>query len=870
MGSEKGSGSEDEPLVPDEIDDQFYKDLLSKIPEVTKALRQKDTQNNADNVQRLLICSNRYKCNLLLEQTKCQDFEDEVARLNGQLEDARKITELDQETIAQLREVIESAWRQKDAAILREQTAQDELTKLKEINEDQAETIKNLSDTRANLKHRRDDNREKENLKSEVKEVTKRLQMQRNYTTELEAMNHTLEEKNKNLIKVLDETSTEAFNSKKRIDSLTKDLNQMKIDELKYTEQIATSKLQLEKLTKMKVRQNLQILSLKTNLEHLNTQHNSTCNKLAKITVDLEYAIQERDKNKRDLAQKANLLKLREDEIIKWRQENSKLAKLQDNASRKYCALEETRKEIEDENIRLKTQFNTQEKEFEAMRRVAQQLERNNNNLTKERDTLKRDLLVEHTKAEEFQETVQETQHEIRALKDSLLLQERKHKKLLDDIAHLNNDKTKKMDDIQNLLDKMDALQNKIHLKESYELELKRTVSDAEAQYSKLKAQHEILVNENTSNLRNIQNLNEEKTKLRKNIENLQNAIETLKAKVAYRDGEIGKLQLQVDKMEKERRMLKNELRTSQLNHQHTRNELFEKKKENDKFLKSQQEEIKKLTRLQRDLDNMIDEKNSVCAALNRKEEQYNELKMEMENLQRTHDLLQSEFSQNCDDMKLMRTEIKNLLTERNVLRKDRENAANLRQELLQMHRVLNQQRVKARALQEEMMTPMNVHRWRNLKGKDPHKCDLIQKIQFLRKQLLHYNVTNLEQERALKESQRLYTTLKEFIVKLPNIKIKEELNEVKSALSLKNRKLKALKAEISTKAIEEKSHSVQLEELKNDLTKVKNQLLQERKSKEKLMQERQTMMQMQIQCMSAPPHLQTNFTPSLKHPNGI
>lgn len=47
-------------------------------------------------------------------------------------------------------------------------------------------------------------------------------------------------------------------------------------------------------------------------------------------------------------------------------------------------------------------------------------------------------------------------------------------------------------------------------------------------------------------------------------------------------------------------------------------------------------------------------------------------------------------------------------------------------------------------------------------------------------RQLLHYNVTNLEQERALKESQRLYSTLKEFIVKLPSIKIKEELNEVK------------------------------------------------------------------------------------------
>ncbi|XP_005180606.1 cilia- and flagella-associated protein 58 [Musca domestica] len=869
MASEKGSGSE-EPLVPDEFDDQFYKDLLSKIPEATKALRQKDTQDNADNVQRLLICSNRYKCNWFLEQTKCQDLEDEVKRLNGQLDDARKMSELDQETIAQLREVIESAWRQKDAALLREQTAQDELTKLKEIVDDQAETIKNLSDTRANLKHRRDDNKEKENLKGEIKDLNKRLQMQRNYTTELEALNHTLEEKNKNLIKVLDETSTEAFNSKKRIDALTKDLSQMKTDELKYTEQIAMSKLQLEKLTKMKVRQNLQILSLKTNLEHLNTQHNVTCNKLAKITVDLEYAIQERDKNKRDLAQKTNLLKIREDEIIKWKQENAKLAKLQDNASRKYCTLEESRKELEDENLRLKTQFNTQDKEFEALRRLVQQFERNNNNLTKERDTLKIDLLAEHKTAEESQQTVQETQHEIRALKDSLLLQERKNKKLNEEIIILNNEKSKKTDEIQSLLDKMDTLQNKIHLKESYELELKRTVSDAEAQYSRMKAQHDVLVNENNSNLRLIQNLNEEKSKLRNNIENLQNTIEALKGKVSYRDSEIGKLQLQIDKMEKERRLLKNELRTSQLNHQHTRAELYEKKKENDKFLKSQQEEVKKLTRLQRDLDNMIDEKNSICATLTRKEEQFTDLKTEFENLQRSHDILQSEFSKNCDDMKLMRVEIKNLLTERNVLRKDRESAANLRHELLQMHRVFNQQRVKARALQEEMMTPMNVHRWRNLKGKDPHKCDLIQKIQFLRRQLLHYNVTNLEQERALKESQRLYSTLKEFIVKLPSIKIKEELNEVKSALSLKTRKLKALKAEISVKSIEEKSHIVELEELKNDLTKVKNQLLNERKSKEKLLQERQTIMQMQMQCMSAPPHLQTNFTPSLKHPNGI
>lgn len=110
----------------------------------------------------------------------------------------------------------------------------------------------------------------------------------------------------------------------------------------------------------------------------------------------------------------------------------------------------------------FRTQFNTQDKEFEALRRLVQQFERNNNNLTKERDTLKRDLLAEHKTAEESQQTVQETQHEIRALKDSLLLQERKNKKLNEEIIILNNEKSKKTDEIQSLLDKMDTLQSKL------------------------------------------------------------------------------------------------------------------------------------------------------------------------------------------------------------------------------------------------------------------------------------------------------------------------------------------------------------------------------------------------------------------------
>ena len=41
-----------------------------------------------------------------MAQSKCQELEQEVAKLNSQLSDAYKMTQLDQDTIAQLREVI--------------------------------------------------------------------------------------------------------------------------------------------------------------------------------------------------------------------------------------------------------------------------------------------------------------------------------------------------------------------------------------------------------------------------------------------------------------------------------------------------------------------------------------------------------------------------------------------------------------------------------------------------------------------------------------------------------------------------------------------------------------------------------------------
>lgn len=95
------------------------------------------------------------------------------------------------------------------------------------------------------------------------------------------------------------------------------------------------------------------------------------------------------------------------------------------------------------------------------MRRVVHHFEKNNENLTKERDVLKRDLQAAIQSAEQSSTLYRESQHEVRALKDTISSMDIKMKKQLEDIKRHKKEKSKKMDEIQHWIDKVDVLQSR-------------------------------------------------------------------------------------------------------------------------------------------------------------------------------------------------------------------------------------------------------------------------------------------------------------------------------------------------------------------------------------------------------------------------
>lgn len=92
------------------------------------------------------------------------------------------------------------------------------------------------------------------------------------------------------------------------------------------------------------------------------------------------------------------------------------------------------------------------------------------------------------------------------------------------------------------------------------------------------------------------------------------------------------------------------------------------------------------------------------------------------------------QYNERLEDIRLLKIEIANIRSQKYLLTRGLCNVIDMRQEVLQLGRDLTQERVKSRALEEEMSTPMNIHRWRQLSGRDPEKMDLIFKVQTLQK----------------------------------------------------------------------------------------------------------------------------------------
>lgn len=130
-------------------------------------------------------------------------------------------------------------------------------------------------------------------------------------------------------------------------------MNNLRVEHNKLLEVNENQKKTNENLTRNRIKQNLQILSLRSNVLRSRSLYNGTLQKMAKLQADLENAHNETSKYKNQLQIKSSLLKLRENELAKLNIHKNNLFSSKESALRKQALALTSKSKLEDEFTQL-------------------------------------------------------------------------------------------------------------------------------------------------------------------------------------------------------------------------------------------------------------------------------------------------------------------------------------------------------------------------------------------------------------------------------------------------------------------------------------------------------------------------------------
>ncbi|KAI8423270.1 hypothetical protein MSG28_014297 [Choristoneura fumiferana] len=200
--------------------------------------------------------------------------------------------------------------------------------------------------------------------------------------------------------------------------------------------------------------------------------------------------------------------------------------------------------------------------------------------------------------------------------------------------------------------------------------------------------------------------------------------------------------------------------------------------------------------KLAKELEGLMNERDVVGAQLVRRNDEISLLYEKIRILEITLHRGERQYEQRVEDIRLLRLEIIRLRKEKNLLSKGIENMTDLRLEVFNIERELGRERLRVRALEEALETPLNVHRWRKLQGTDPESVRLTHKLRLTQKKVLAQSEMLVLKERELKETKNLYSAVKDMLALQPSPEIQMPATYVYFPLSFDSHPKSRHKAE--------------------------------------------------------------------------
>ncbi|KAH8338477.1 hypothetical protein KR059_006394, partial [Drosophila kikkawai] len=722
------------------------------------------------------------------------------------LELALRTTSISEAMMNKMRESLEEAWRNEDAIKSREENIQIQLQNL--VRADQSESPKIAREPGQGQEGgiRGMVFRERDRLAGELKDYQKRLATHRIYSEHLEDMLLMAQENISKLSDRLKKSETVNF----------------KLERQNYLAQERTQEREHQLGTEISAlqQQNLALQHVQKDLAAMTAAHEALKQSYERLTQNNHNLSNIRRKQEEKKNQLQASLRMAEEKINVHRRNNGELemarSAAEQNAKRKAdesMILERRFRQLAKRNVDLNDQELTNHNEIKLLEKKISVLCASLEEVTSQKDDMTRTrdkLRLEITRLNDTLALARHEIHVVRNQKESLQMELAQVRKLMDaknqqvqKIAHEKQDLFVELNDAEKKIGGLEeGLANKAERLEVTQLKLQQKQQD----FFNTKKQLEILHSDKVMLIKSLDMCSRDRTTMQSTMAKLTHQINQQITALAANEKEINSLKNQNEQLGRAVRQKQNEIHATQLQLSSTRGDLREMKIRVEQTQHTIDNDEKRFKGLSCALDEVTKEKSLVGFQMVRRNDKLRLLQDKLNIMQNAIDRGTTQYNQRLEDIRLLKLEVTNLRMSHECMQKEVGHRSELRQEVIRLERQLNQERLRVSAFSEELSRPCRIHRWRVLMGKDPHRFELIRKVQSLLKLNLRLSVQRENLAKELAEAQSLHEDYKRHMDRRDFPQIHDKLFLQETINRRQKRRLKALTAELRINEIDLKT----------------------------------------------------------------
>ncbi|CAH8549942.1 unnamed protein product [Schistosoma margrebowiei] len=825
------------------VDDETYEALKCDFDEVLRELEgNKNLEKFKEGYEKLMKAFSKSHDNEKLLMRKCRELKSEIISSSAKVAQAANISSDDPNNITNLKREIEQAWKMVDAAADRESKAHAtikdlkeeiaNLSKLLERGESDAvgsESLVELQRQKEKLLKERDEQiSDNQKLREQIEETRNRVAICQNEL--LEAQNKitelTIDLQNKNL---------EAQRELRKKERMEKDLKQVRSEVEAKMGEISSTSASVEKLKQELRTKDEENRATKVSLEQANRHLQITEGKLKDCQAKLEQQIEVNESITAQIHSKTTEVKQREDEVQRAKMDYNRLLKQNELISKKYNQIEEEKLNLQHTCEQLHNEIHSYETQIELINKTNELNKKACDELNHEKELINKTLLktttqtIKQTNLIKIHElSKQNLEQEIMNYRDEALKQRQI-------IYKLERERDHYILDASELTKKILINMDELKLREMQIFENKKKIAEYETKLKQQQNLYEAIRNDRNLYNKQLINTQNELNQLKKQLNLLIQQMNQLKNDLTLCDMNLIKEKLEKNKIEKlnEQLLLNNNQLKLQLN-------------ENMNYIELQKNEENKLIQLINNLNNQYNkEKINYNQLLNERDllgsqliRRNDELLLLYEKLKIQQILLNNgelQYNKRINDIDLLKNEIKNLRHEKSILKINNKKLNDFKIEINRIEKNLLKEKIKAKALEDELQNPINVHRWRKLEGSDPSTYEMIQKIQALQKRLISKTEEVVEKELLIQEKEKIYVELKHILARHPGPEVAEQLNIYQNMIRDKTKQMKAMTAEMNVYESQITEYKIEIEHLNRELQNVKKTYFKQKRRQQQM-----------------------------------